>query len=50
VVEFSNELAPGVPPLFDEQAQPRAPEKGVVARGASARELVDAVAAKQQGK
>ncbi len=39
-----------MPPLFDEEAQPKEPEKGVVARGALARELVDAVAARQQGK
>ena len=50
VTEFSNEELPGVPPLFDEEGQPRQPEKGAVARGAAARELIDSVAAKQQGK
>lgn len=50
VTEFTNEEAPGVPPLFDEEAQPKEPEKGAVARGAAARELVEAVAAKQLGK
>ncbi|KAL4858886.1 SWR1-complex protein 4 [Chlorella vulgaris] len=50
VTEFTNEEVVGVPPLFDEEAQPKAPEKGATTRGAAARELVDAVAAKQQGK
>ncbi|KAL4428350.1 hypothetical protein ABPG75_002439 [Micractinium tetrahymenae] len=50
VTEFTNEEQPGVPPLFDEEAQPKEPEKGAVARGALARELVEAVAARQQGK
>lgn len=50
IVEFSNEEVPGVPPLFDEDAQPKAPEKGAMARGQHARELVEAIAAKQQGK
>ena len=28
VQEFKNQEEPGVPPLFDEEAQPKAPEKG----------------------
>lgn len=50
VQEFGNEEQPGVPPLFDDAAQPKEPERGAVARGQHARELVEAVAAKQQGK
>lgn len=50
VAEFTNEEQPGVPPLFDEEAQPKEPEKGAVARGWLTKELVEAVAARQQGK
>eukprot|EP00887_Chlorella_sp_A99_P004929 scaffold4.g4929.t1 len=41
VAEIGNEEAPGVPPLFDSQGEPVAPEKGATARGVYTREMAE---------